>query len=88
MTSCVHSTCSRRAPKSLHLVRANPDKFTVNGRQHNVYWSRRMELLLESIQANVCGVTYLCYDGALKLIVPLTLILALGLQSSVGPVHS
>ena len=75
----------RNCPKPLHLVRLNPDAFTVNGQRHKLFWSQRMDLLLETIQAEVCGVTYLCYDGALKLTVPLTLILALGLRSSVGP---
>ena len=75
------------APKPLHLVRLNPDPFTVNGQRYKMFWSQRMDLLLETIQAKVCGVTYLCYDGALKLTAPLTLILALGLRSSVGPAH-
>ena len=53
-----------------------------------MFWPQRMDLLLETVQAKVCGVTYLSYDGVLKLTVPLILILALGLRSSVGPVHS
>ena len=46
-----------------------------------------MELLLEAINANVWGVTYLCYDNALKLTVPLAiiLILALAIRSSAAP---
>ena len=74
-------------PKPLHLVRLNPDAFTVNGRRHEIFWSQRMELLLEAINAEVWGITYMCYDGALKLTVPLAIIFALGLRSSVGPSH-
>ena len=46
-----------------------------------------MELLLGAINTNAWGVTYVCYDIALKLIVPLAviLILALAIRSSVGP---
>ena len=46
-----------------------------------------MELLLEAINTNAWGVTYLCYDNALKLTVPLAiiLILALTLRSSAAP---
>ena len=74
-------------PKPLHLVRFNPDRFIVNGRRHKMFWSRRMELLLEAIKANVWGVSYVCYDNALKLTVPLAviLIISLSLRSSVGP---
>ena len=77
----------RDCPKPLHLVRFNPDPFTVNGRRHKMFWSQRMELLLEVINANVWGVSYICCDNALKLTVPLAiiLILALALRSSAGP---
>ena len=75
-------------PKPLHLIRLNPDRFVAEGRPCKVYWPRRMELLLEAIQANVWGVTYLCYDGALKLTTPLATILALAIRSSVDPAHS
>ena len=44
-------------PKPLHLVRFNPDKFVVAGQRHNIYWPRRMDLLLEAIKADVCGIT-------------------------------
>ena len=73
-------------PKPLHLVRFNPDRFIVNGRRHKIYWSQRMELLLEAIKANVWGITYVCYDNALKLTVPLAviLIISLSLRSSAG----
>ena len=49
-----------------------------------------MELLLEAINAEVCGITYLCYDGALKVTVPLALVLALTLVLlwAAGPAHS
>ena len=74
-------------PKPLHLIRLNPDPFTVNGRRHKMFWSQRMELLLEVIQAKVWGVSYICYDNALKLTVPLAIImlLALSIQRSAGP---
>ena len=74
-------------PKPLHLVRFNPDQFTVNGRRYKIDWSQRMELLLQAINTNVWGITYLCYDGALRLTVPLAVImlLALMIRSSVGP---
>ena len=77
-------------PKPLHLVRFNPDKIVVAGQRHKLYWPRRMGLLLEAINAEVCGITYLCYDGALKLTVPLALVLALALVLlwSAGPAHS
>ena len=71
-------------PKPLHLIRLNPDPFTVNGRRHKMFWSQRMELLLEAIKANVWGVSYICYDNALKFIAPTILILALVLRLSVG----
>ena len=73
-------------PKPLHLIRFNPDPFIVNGRRHTIYWSQRMELLLEAIKANVWGISYVCYDNALKLTVPLAviLIISLSLRSSVG----
>ena len=73
-------------PKPLHIIRLNPDRCVAEGRPCKVYWPRRMELLFEAIQANVWGVTYLCYDGALKFIAPLALILILTLvvQRSVG----
>ena len=76
-------------PKPLHLVRLNPDKFVVAGQRHNIYWPRRMDLLLEAINAEVCGITYLCYDGALTITVPLALVLALALVLlwSAGPAH-
>ena len=46
-----------------------------------------MELLLQAIQTNVWGVTYVCYDNALKLTVPLAIImmLALALRLTAGP---
>ena len=74
-------------PKPLHLIRLNPDQFTVNGRRHKIFWSQRMELLLQAINTNVWGITYLCYDGALRLTVPLAVImlLALMIRSSAGP---
>ena len=74
-------------PKPLHLIRLNPDPFTVNGRRHKILWPQRMELLLQAIKAEFWGITYVCYDNALKLTVPLVLImiLALALRSSVGP---
>ena len=50
-----------------------------------MFWSQRMDLLLEAIQAKVWGVTYVCYDNALKLTVPLAIIFVLALQWSVGP---
>ena len=73
--------------KPLHLIRLNPDQFTVNGRRHNILCSQRMELLLEAIKANVWGGSYICYDKARKFIAQLaiTLILALAIRSSVGP---
>ena len=80
----------RDLSKPLHLIRLNPDQFTVNGRRHKMFWSRRMELLLEAIQAKVWGVAYVCYDNAFKPTAPLAiiLILALGLRSSVDPARS
>ena len=73
-------------PKPLHLIRLNPDRFIVNGRRHTIYWTQRMELLLQAIKANVWGITYVCYDNALKLTVPLAVILIISLviQRSAG----
>ena len=52
-----------------------------------MFWSQRMELLMQAIKANVWGISYVCYDNALKLTVPLAviLIISLGLRSFVGP---
>ena len=74
-------------PKPLNLIRLNPDQFTINGKRHKIYWSQRMELLFQAIQKRVNGISYLCYDGALRFTISWTLILilALGLRSSVGP---
>ena len=75
------------APKPLHLIRLNPDQFNANGRRHNIYWARRVELQFEAFHTNVWGVTYLCYDGALKLTVPLVVILiaALAIRLTIAP---
>ena len=74
-------------PKPLHLIRLNPDQFTINGKRQKIYRSQRMNLLLEAIKAEVWGVSYICYDNALKLTVPLAIImiLALVIRSSAGP---
>ena len=74
-------------PKPLHLVRFNPDSFTVNGRRHKMLWSQRMELLLQTIYKRVNGISYLCYDGALRFTISwaLILIISLSLRSSAGP---
>ena len=69
-------------PKPLHLIRFNPDQFTVNGKSHKMFWTQRMELLFQTIYKRVYGITYLCYDDALKLTIPLALIVALSLRST------
>ena len=70
------------------MIRFNPDPFTADGRRHNILWSQRMELLLEAINTNAWGVSYICYDNALKFTVPLAviMILALAIRLSVGPI--
>ena len=77
------------APKPLHLIRLNPDQFNASGRRRNMYGARRVELQFEAFHTNVWGVTYICFDGALKLIVPLVVILivALAMRLPIAPIR-
>ena len=87
-TWSVLGTCPRLALSPMRLVRFNPDQFTAAGQPHNMFWPQHTELLLGDIKVEVWGVNYVCYDNALKLTVPLILIIVLVLPSLVGPTRS